>query len=223
MAEVKRINWSDKASWPYGGAAHTFIAEAVKIVGRHVYADEWKGDEFWSGYLDMEFRLGEGALADAERYHRLCALSLLRHFRTDIAPERTELLTDEMWTAAQALLPQYANARREAAIRRRKAKEKLRDLCAKGDLVSAFRLESGDHYPIKAARWNTEKYLSWLQNGWAHYSDIGSPSWGGGSDQILPVYRERWLRGAKGHRSGVNPIGARLFVALPAPDDCRLT
>lgn len=187
MAEVKRIDWGNKATWPYAGAAHTFVGEALEIVGRHFYAAEWKGDEFWRGYLDAQFQLDDGTLADARPYERQVATSLLRHFRPDIAPESPEALNDEMWTAAQALLPQYVDERRAAAMRVRKAKERLRDLCAKGELVGAYRWESGDHTPIEPTRWNTEKYLEWLKKGYVLFSDVGR-SWGGGYG-----YQEHYL------------------------------
>ncbi|MBN9069702.1 MAG: hypothetical protein J0H60_25565, partial [Rhizobiales bacterium] len=149
-----------------------------EIVGRHFYADEWKGDEFWSGYLNSQFQLDDGTLGDARPYERAVATGLLRHFRPDITPKSPEALTDELWAVAQALFPQYLNERRAAAVRVRKAKEKLRDLCAKGELVGAYRWDSGDHKPIEPTRWNTEKYLEWLKKGYVPYSDVGS-SYGG--------------------------------------------
>jgi hypothetical protein len=182
MAEVKRIDWSDKATWPYGGADHTFVAEAVEIVGRHFYAAEWTGDELWRGYLALEYRIAEGPLADASQFGGLSAVAILRKFQPDIAPRSPEDLTDELWTAAQALLPRYVEARRAAAIRLRKAKEKLRDRCASGKLVGAYRWDSGDHTAIEKTRWNTEKYLEWLKNGYVRLSDVAALYGGGGSD-----------------------------------------
>jgi hypothetical protein len=89
-----------------------------------------------------------------------------------------------MWTAAKTLIPQYVKARRETGVRRRKAKEKLRDLCAKGELAAAYRWEhSGDHSAIEPTRWNTEKYLTWLQNGYVYFSDVGSSYGGSGSEK----------------------------------------
>jgi hypothetical protein len=190
MPDLKRIDWSNRATWPYGGAAHTFVGEALEIVGRHFYATEWTGDEFWRGYLEIEYRAVEGLLADAGKFGRLSAVNILRKFQPDIAPASEELLTDEMWTAAQAQLPRYVEARRAAAVRLRKAKEKLRDLCAKGELVGAYRWSSGDHSKIDAARWNTEKYLEWLKNGYVYFSDVRRSSFGGSESEGFYLFIE---------------------------------
>jgi hypothetical protein len=184
MPELKRIDWSNRATWPYGGADHTFVGEALEIVGRHFYEAEWKGDEFWRGYLDMQFQPDNGTLADARSYGRLTAASLLRHFRPDIAPKSPEALTDELWAAAWALFPHYVTARREAGARLYRAKVKLRELCASGKLVAAYRWEhSGDHSKIDKERWNPEKYLEWLKNGYVYFSDVGSSYGGSGSEK----------------------------------------
>ena len=58
MPEPKPVNWNNRQAWPYGGADHKFVGEAIEVVGHYLFGAGWTGDEFWSGFQeDLLLRL----------------------------------------------------------------------------------------------------------------------------------------------------------------------
>ena len=149
-----------------------FVAEALNLVGDHLFGSEWTSDEFWSGYLGDALTQPKGSLVDAGDYARRDAARLLLHFCQQLAPKASEQLTEEAWIAAQDLHPPYLVKRHEAAIRRKRAKAVLRDLCARGGLVGSLRRDDGTHSDIELDRWNTENYREWLRYGEVPLGDV---------------------------------------------------
>jgi hypothetical protein len=166
MAKIEPVNWNNKQAWPYGGAAHMFIGEAIEVVGRYLFGAEWTGEEFWSGFREELLLEPSGKFESATDSRRYDVARLLRHSHPDYVRATEKSLNADLWAAAQAIYPEYKDKRREAQARLREAKSKLRELCAHGELVAAIRWEdNGDHSRMEATQWNTEEFLRWLAYG----------------------------------------------------------
>jgi len=172
---VRRIDWSRRETWPYGGAHHAFVGEALEIVGKHCLQDDWTGREFWHlGH--REVLSVSGSFQEATANEKQAAKALLSTYEKPKSDWEGEL-DQTAWDTALSVFERYRQDRRQSFDRIQNAKRKVRTLCSEGVLVASVRWEhDGEHSDIKPERWNLERYNDWLSYGDGQLSDFGFQS-----------------------------------------------
>jgi hypothetical protein len=173
------LDWADKTNWPYGGADHHFIGEVIEMLGRQLYGQEWTGEELWPNDWPKGLRQPEGDLETATDESRDNAAQLLNISRegTDQAAAYPWLLSEGDWREAKEFYPVYLERREHAPKRGQMVKAKLRELCAHGKLVAAYRMPNGSHQALKAHNWNNADCFRWLDDGYLDYRDANILDW----------------------------------------------
>lgn len=162
--------WLEPDRWPRDTAEYMFLARALHVVGRHVFAEEWTGDEpttpdpFGLPFVSLKdgAKIFPRSIVTASTHRQL--LELLSDARPDFArkvmriPPHSYQFDEEEWDAAAALAHEADAERHPAKSRFARVIAEIRDRLADGRFVSALRDREGGQIgpPLPSHLWNTE-------------------------------------------------------------------
>jgi hypothetical protein len=182
---LPRIDWTREDRWPFGGRQFTFIAGAVRIVGRHLHGREWSGEEFDPGFFAESLPALPPHKPERVTQAHHHALLLLRKFRPELGSiDDVESLTDEHWRQAFELRnTEYLTRWTACRNRVQKAREEIRRLCETEVLTGAIRDErTGDFNGIPHERWRTERFREWFAKSQVGFGEVSPSPLGSRSD-----------------------------------------
>lgn len=172
--EPRYIFWSQHWTWPESPDEFCFLGEAVHMVGKLIYGEQWSGDEPLAPWIDV---LPEFLSIETDQRHLRYACLLLvensQSYRLRCVSPTSPMPTADEWAEAVVLSKQQALVSEQAFGRFLDVCRRLTFDFRRGHLLTALRpFGGGTIEPVGKDGWNTE---NWMNRFFTCQIDVESP------------------------------------------------